>query len=354
MFNRFCSADLPEKTAFYNPVTGKGFNGRIFMNGEETGNEGRAFAHILTGPEKGNAYQLPFLGRLFYENSLAHPNAGDKTIVISTDDSTPGQIYVYVGDKKDTGNPIEKAGLHGGKLFGVKVSNGGANYASSTVAIENAGVINGSFSLAELSAVETKTGAQLQTDSVAAGITQFARPEDDAWDTKNPNVFYFVTTGGLGQTARLYKLTLYSLSNPTGGSIELVIDSTLLIGDDGQNARSFDNIAVDGDGNVMVQEDPGNTPYIAKVWKIDPVAKTGIQIFKSDPARFQAPAPAPYTVDEENSGIIDVTDIVKSANWYQPFRRYYLGVMQAHYPNADAELVEGGQLYIMASPAPRH
>ena len=43
--NRLCSADLPSFGAFYNASTGKGFNGRLFMDGEESGNEGRGFAH---------------------------------------------------------------------------------------------------------------------------------------------------------------------------------------------------------------------------------------------------------------------------------------------------------------------
>jgi sterol desaturase/sphingolipid hydroxylase (fatty acid hydroxylase superfamily) len=38
------------------------------------------------------------------------------------DDSTPGQVYVYIGEKQDTGNEVEKAGLHGGSLYGVKVA----------------------------------------------------------------------------------------------------------------------------------------------------------------------------------------------------------------------------------------
>jgi hypothetical protein len=50
---RLCSADLPARSAFYNSRTGKGYSGRIFMNGEEVGNEGRAFAHIATGPGAG-------------------------------------------------------------------------------------------------------------------------------------------------------------------------------------------------------------------------------------------------------------------------------------------------------------
>ena len=48
-FDRLCSADLPAVGAFYNSQTGNGFNGRLFMNGEEAGSEGRAFAHVVTG-----------------------------------------------------------------------------------------------------------------------------------------------------------------------------------------------------------------------------------------------------------------------------------------------------------------
>jgi len=56
-FSRFCSADLPAKSALYNAATGKGFDGRLFLDGEENGAEGRGFAHALDG----NSYELPWL-----------------------------------------------------------------------------------------------------------------------------------------------------------------------------------------------------------------------------------------------------------------------------------------------------
>ena len=356
-FNRFCSGDLPSLGAFYNPATGNGFNGLIYMNGEEAGNEGRAFAHVVTGADKGTSYELPYLGKFSWENSVAHPNAGDRTIVVGLDDSTPGQVYFYVGDKQASGSPVERAGLQNGRLYGVKVTDGGANYANGAVPLENNGAVVGKFTLQSFTRAEAAgTGATLQTLSVAGGVTEFARPEDGHWDTRNPNVFYWVTTGATGapvggktQTARLYKLTLDSITNPTGGTIELVVDATTVTGTDGQTARSFDNITVDGDGNVIVQEDPGNSPYIAKVWKVDPRTRTAVQIFESDRARFSFDAPNGLTDDEENSGVIEVTDIVKSAKWYEAGRRYYLGNMQAHY-GIPGELVEGGQVYLMASP----
>jgi hypothetical protein len=312
---------------------------------------------VATGDEKGTTYELPYLGKFSWENSVAHPSAGDKTIVVGLDDSSPGQVYLYAGDKQDSGNAAERAGLQNGYLYGIKVTNGGAKYNNGAVPLENAGAINGTFTLVPFTRAQAAgPGSALQALSVTNGVTEFARPEDGHWDTKNPRVFYWVTTGRTVssnplnvQSARLYKLTFDSLANPTGGTIELVVDSASLTGTDGLSGRSFDNITVDGDGNVIVQEDPGNTPYIAKTWKIDPVARTAVQILESDRARFSFDAPNGLTDDEENSGVIEVTDIVKNANWYEAGRRYYLGNMQAHY-SIPGELVEGGQLYLVASP----
>jgi hypothetical protein len=58
--------------------------------------------------------------------------------------------------------------------------------------------------------------------------------------------------------------------------------------------------------------------------------------------------------------VIEITRILKVAPWFTPNRRYYLGTAQTHAafvdhdgdpstsPQWDAELVEGGQLYIFA------
>src|SRR5262245_39107737 len=88
-FARFCSADLADMTAFFNPDSGLGYaGGRIFMNGEEV-SEGRAFAHIVSGAENGNSYELPRLGNMDFENAVANPHTGDKTVVALDDDTSP-------------------------------------------------------------------------------------------------------------------------------------------------------------------------------------------------------------------------------------------------------------------------
>jgi hypothetical protein len=334
-FARLCSADLPATSAFYNAATGLGTQSRLFMNGEETGNEGRAFAFAATGADKGKAYELPRLGKLSFENSLANPFSGDKTIVIGTDDSTPGQIYVYKGTKTNTGSDIDKAGLTNGSLFGVKV----AGVASET------GAINGGFSLEGVN--WDQTGAALQTESNAKAITNFARPEDGHW--ADADTFYFVTTGatvaGASNSAKLYRMDLDA--NAEGGTISMVKDSATLTGTDGAAARSFDNMTVGEDGKIYVQEDPGNSSYIAKTWSYDPATNTWTQILESDRNRFLSGGASFLTQDEESSGIIEVTSILGKADG----KRYFLADMQAHYGNG-AELVEGGQLYMVAMPVP--
>lgn len=343
-FNRLCSADLPATSAFYNAARGKGTRERLFMTGEEAGTEGRAYAFIASGENKGNAYELPKLGKFSWENSLANPYSGDRTIIIGTDDSTPGQVYVYQGTKTNTGLEIEKAGLTNGSLAGVKVK---ANPAV-TGNLES-GPINATFSTI---VVDTSVnGAAQQANSRADGITEFARPEDGAW--ADAKTFFFVTAGAdpdgdgaIGtQPSRLYKLTFNEdngVADYNHGSISMVKDSSTLVGTDGATAQKFDNVAMGEDGKLYIQEDPGNSPYIAKTWMFDPVANSWTQILESDRTRFAAPT-APFSQDEESSGIIEITSVLGRHDG----KRYFLANMQAHY-NIPGELVQGGQLYLIS------
>jgi hypothetical protein len=135
--------------------------GRLFMNGEN-GSEGRGWAHVLTGDSRGRLSAALPRAHVVREH-VASPNSGDKTVVIALEDGTPGQVYVYVGDKKRAGTPIERAGLSGGSLFGISVTNGGANYAGGPVGHENNGAVNGTFVLANVSAAALGTGVQTAT-----------------------------------------------------------------------------------------------------------------------------------------------------------------------------------------------
>jgi secreted PhoX family phosphatase len=299
------------------------------MNGEETGAEGRAYGFVATGASKVTAYELPKLGKFSWENSVANPFSGDNTIVVGTDDSTPGQVYIYKGTKTNTGNEVDRAGLTNGNLYGVKV----AGVATETAAL------NGNFTLEQINT--NQTGALQNTESNTLGVTQFARPEDGAW--ADADTFYFATTGSAaGGSAKLYRLDLDG--SASSGTITMALDSASLIGTDGAIGRSFDNLTVDANGKLIIQEDPGNQAYIAKTWQFDPATSQTVQTLESDRSRFITGAPGFLTQDEESSGIIDITSILGKNDGKQ----YYVGNMQAHY-SLGGELVEGGQVYLLAA-----
>ena len=329
-FARFCSGDLADPTAFLNSASSLGTQARIDLTGEETGPEGRAFATVLTGAEAGVAYELPHLGNLSYENAVANPLAQDKTIVAISDDVAGGQVYLYVGQKQASGTEVDKAGLTNGDLYGVKVTG--------IVDEVNGAPANGTFTLQEMGAggdVSSLTGAQLELESDAEGVTGFLRPEDAAWDPDNPNVLYFVTTNSFTGNSRLYQLTFTDIAHPEqGGTIVAVLD-----GSEGQ--RMFDNISVEN-GKVILQEDPGNQSYLARVWEYDIVTDTLVQAAQFDPAKFTPGASGFITQDEESSGVIDVTDLLGDAD-----TRAYLLDAQIHAATGDPATVEQGQLMVM-------
>ena len=362
---RLCSADLPKIEAFYDASSSFGYNGRIFLNGEETGAEGKGFAWIATGADAGKVYELPHHGKYSWENALARSNYGLtpgaanllQTVVVGTDDTTPGEVYAYIGTKTNVGNAIEKAGLANGQVYGIKV-NSATGY-TGAVTLENATGINGTFLLAPIftnATIAAKTGAEFQTASTAAGVTQFARPEDAHWIDHDSLIF--ATTGAtlnsVVVTSKIYQLDFNSDATngilTTGGNISVLVNSANLIGKDGQAARSFDNLTVGDDGMLYVQEDPGNVAYIAKHWIINPTLGTqalreasAVQIFESDRNRFVTGGTQFQTLDEEHSGIIDITSIVNDgivgSQWFLVAAQNHAVATGA----SAATLVEGGQ-----------
>lgn len=337
-FSRFCSADLADQGAFYNASTGLGFNGRLFLNGEESGVEGRAMAHIVGGAQDGNSYELAWLGNMAYENVVANAHTGDKTVVAMMDDGQNGQLYFYAGDKKATGNAIDQAGLTGGHLFGIHVAefegatlnNNEPNTASPLGADESS-----LFSMVDLGDVSGMTGAQIDAASEAAGVTTFLRPEDGAWDTLNPNRFYFVTTDAFNAPSRLWAVDFNDAKNPAaGGTIKLLLNGT-------EGQQMLDNITVDSHGRVTLCEDVGNNAHLGKVWQYDPATDSLTQLAQHDASRFVTGGANFITQDEEASGVIDVSHILGSAG-----ENVFLIDTQSHL-SVGGELVEGGQLQLI-------
>jgi hypothetical protein len=343
-FNRLCSADLAKPTAFFDPETGRGTRDRLFLDGEETRppndpRYGKAFAHVVTGPENGNSYELADVGEMSFENVVASPFPQRKTIVVALDDSTnrftngtppadaanpPSEVYVYVGEKTKHGNPIERAGLTGGSLSGVRVL---GKPSEPTV------VSGDRFELTAMSDAAQAEGFALQTEAISKQVTQFRRVEDGHWDPSHPRDFYFVTTDQFAGQTRLWRLRFDDITRPErGGRIDIMYDSPA-----GVPGEMFDNITIDGRGRVLIQEDPGNNPYLAKIHAFNTETRVLKEVAQSNPALFGVPPVK--TVDEEHSGIIDVSDILGPGT--------FLFDTQAHLRLADPELVEDGQVLSM-------
>jgi hypothetical protein len=342
-FARFCSATLPDRSAFYDKATKTGTKRRIFMNGEENGPLGRAFAHIVTGPDAGTSYELPRLGKLSFENAVPNPATGIRTLVAASDDfalPSGGELYMYLGTKQKSGTDVEKAGLTNGSLYGIAVDG---------IPDEDrlAGIPSGTrFSMVNHGDVSHIDGAQLQALDDATNVTKFLRVEDGNWDPRNPRDYYFATTDRYDNTrdtppgttvgrSRLYRLHFDDLKHPeAGGTINKLLDGT-------EGYQQLDNMTMDKYGHVLLEEDPGAVNYLAKIWQYDIASGTLKLLAEHDPARFSSGAANFLTNDEEASGIIDASDIL-GPGWF-------LLDVQAHFPNGP-ELVEGGQLLALYNP----
>jgi len=323
-FNRLCSADLAPASAFFNKDSGKGFDGKLFLNGEENKEGGRAFAHIVSGEHAGVSYELPHLGKFAWENAVANPATGNKTVVMGMDDSQDGQVYVYVGEKRIKGNPVEQAGLVGGQLYALK-SKGQR------------------FSLVNLGDGSAMRGDDLEKAGQKEEVTRFMRPEDGAWDIANPNIFYFATTDKIDGNSQIFQLKFDDVNQPDqGGEISMVLKARDI------GAQMFDNLTVAGDGRLLIEEDPGNNLHLAAIWLFDPVSGKAEKVLMADSERFTNKDSVLYmTQDEENSGIIEITGLVQDAKWFEAGKRYFLSTIQVHAKSSDPELVENGQLYLL-------
>jgi hypothetical protein len=168
------------------------------------------------------------------------------------------------------------------------------------------------------------------------------------WDPNTSDIAYFVTTDTLnasGGRSRLYKLDFNDSDFTLGGQLTMLIE-----GGTPGDGDMFDNMVVTMDGKIVLQEDPGGNAVNAKVWSYDIATDTLTEIAKHDVARFgEGPTlpTAPFTNNEEASGVIDITDLMAGSalNTGNPGEKWYLMDVQAHYNGGiTSAQVEGGQL----------
>ena len=364
LLNRFCSATLAPEGSFFDKNSGFGYQGAVFLTGEEGGDESRGFASNMDG----QLVQIPGIGLSAWENLIPTPNKGKTTAIMGMEDGSAvdSQLWMYQGTKTKTGTWFEKAGLTNGSGY-VLAQDPSAPAANDNEIRTNYGK-NKPIKV-KFSKIDTTLNGKLQNDLAREKGIELARVEDGSFDPKNPSDFYFVTTESNKDPkatapnpatpavsrdgGALWRLRFADISNPAkGGTLELLLD-----GSEAPLLSKPDNITVDGAGNVLIQEDPGNNALVARIvsYRIKDGAVGVVAKFKDE--YFAEGAASFITKDEESSGIIDVTEFLSKGK--SDKSRYYMYVAQIHGPIAKArpdvaegdltlpKAIEGGQWYIM-------
>lgn len=329
-FNRFCSAYLAGPQS--------GFDSWVFLTGEETSNNqtldgvagGQSFAII-----DGTAYALPRMGRYPKENQVVLPGTGSSTVIVGLDDASPSYPWIYVGEKDPKAtSPIDRFGLNNGSLY-VMVVDGATS--------ENQ-LLKGATSSWSLAQVDwTLPVNALKAQAASLGALNCIRIEDGHYDPRNPNDFYFCTTGAPGTgnpNGKLYRVSFVDAANPlAGGTITAVLDGS-------EGWVSPDNFGINGAGEILVQEDPtfDLTGRNSSMWLYDIDSASLTRVAEVDNAIQQALEPGSALGDWETSGAIAADDFLGLGWW--------IVNVQAHYnlPNPD---VQGGQLLAIKVAAPK-
>jgi hypothetical protein len=337
-FNRFCSSSITEWMQLYNQSTKRGYQGQIYFANEENGDEGRLFGVTTDG----QAQQLPRLGQLSWENTIAAYNDSDKTVTIGNDDSGDGQLFIYTGTKQKTGNPFDRAGLTNGVNHVLDLKNEAVSTDAEFRAVYGEGTPV-RFTLGPGEVVDwDSSGARQNDDAEANGLTM-NRIEDGLFDPRHPNDYYVLTTEGAPgvvpsepETSRdgggLWRIRFKDVDRPwKGGTIELLLD-----GSEAPYLNKPDNMGIDRFGNLLIQEDPGNNAQLARIVAYDVGTGDRGVVAEFDPALFGAGAPGFLTRDEESSGIIDASKVLGKG--------WFLFDAQVHKAFPDPIKVEYGQL----------
>ncbi len=372
--NRFCSSHMAQPGELAATVTGKdgnvtqvGYTGPVYFTGEEGGDESRAFAMN----NEGQMVQLPKFGLAGFENFLNAQGTGAKTVIMEDEDNaaTNSQLRMYVGDKTSTGEWFEKAGLTNGQVYVASVVDAPSDNTYRSKYGKKAGAI------VTFNALDTSVNGTAQNTQAQSLGTTFSRIEDGSWDPMHPNDYYFITTESNKDKAAtapnpaepntsrdggaLWRLRFADVKNPLAGGAILTM---ILDGTEAPYLSKPDNLEIDKLGNIIIQEDPGVNDHVSRVLayrisdgKIGAVAKFKDMYFAKGASNF-------ITIDEETSGVTDVTEFL--AQGASDTSEYFLFDAQVHVPAAQARpdasateraamssAIEGGQLYKLTIPA---
>jgi hypothetical protein len=357
-FGRFCSGFLAGPEV--------GFDRPIYLANEEVAGsasfDGKGGLVVAIFDDE--AHGLPDHGRFAWENALVQPGTGRWTVVMGMEDGPASQdpaqgnsqLYMYVG-KKDSSrgaSVLERNGLVGGTLYVFRSTDPARN----SEATFTEGSIQGEW--VAIPNARTLTDAQLEAASDAAGAMIFARPEDGAFNPRDHDQYFFVTTGeGTGNTlGRLLSLDLDPRDPTRPATLTVEYNADQIVAAGGDIAISPDNIDTSRD-YLMINED-GTTASRAvmaakkrdgSIWRFD-LDRDGVDVTSAlRVAELNPPGRDRVAVNPgiwETSGIIDTADLFGDDTW--------LFDVQAHPPTAapGPNTVEDGQLLMLVGPDDRH
>ncbi len=370
---RFCSASMAT------PV--EGFDDYVFFTGEEAndivdvpagapygadpalGTQRQAGYAVAINTATGESVNIPGMGRLNHENTIALP--GYRGIVlVTTDDTFSGpsaQLYMY------TARNQEAVFQDRGQLTAFRVT------ATQDGPVDAGDAFNGANDYLDLRPGDEFQGEFIPVpDAVADGalpdiapqegleqwsndrnVFQFIRLEDLAYDKNNPNVVYIADTGRSRvvpdpNTGRLVRGPSGTVGFADNGSVfrmefdpndpSKVVSLTVLAQGDDELAGSFvpmvnpDNMDTSAH-SLMVQEDADD----AQIWHMDLVSGDWTAIATvTDP-------------DGESSGIVDASSWFGPGSWLLTIQGHGMNVLEAQDGDVLRKL-ESGQLLLMNVP----
>ena len=194
----------------------------------------------------------PALGKYSGENAVplnknAYPG---KTVIICGEDSSNGQVYLYVSNTVGD--------LDNGKLYSLRRTD--------LNQIETAMTWNTNYAVEFVEVPDAKnlTGTEIENLNTTLKSIQFARVEDLDYrkgSAANSRELYFVSTGVSGASDKTYMGRMYQLkldaTNPLIGSLKIVADGD--VSPSGANVKGLDIINPDNlcvtENYVYIQED---------------------------------------------------------------------------------------------------
>lgn len=258
-FSRFCSGYLAD-SGF---VDDNGNEIPIWFAPEEVDG-----GYGIAVTANGRAIPLNGLGiyakEQVYATSQYRATNSDRTVLLSTEDTSNGEVYMYVGQQTAanpngfTNNPDEF------DLYVLQIVDPttGEVFSYETMP-ENRKLIGRWTLVPDEVALGSAEDLSNWVDATDEGgnfrSTNLRRPEDIHEDPNNPGTFYFVTTGrndippGSEEPdnafGKLHRFTL-NPDDPTGD-----MTFEFLMGGGENTGVSYDNMTIDRYGNILIQED---------------------------------------------------------------------------------------------------